>query len=242
MQFIVRGVPQEIADEVRRTRLSPGYGHPAHLEIAAWHRSVSLLPAALRPGPRSAAAVHLSAATAGGRQPHGAGPVFIHAEHCGAYDRAGFSRRAALVAAGIRGACLRQPRDGDFSAPRCVRRGPDQGAVRRSLCAVAARAPRGSGLLHRADRASDLERIIYAIAAAAHSVRRLRSARVLERLAQLLRRCRRLRCRPGRGNRRARAPRKRTEVIAGNARQRAALALGELHQAHPWHCLRELQR
>ena len=34
MEFIVRGVTQEIADEVRRTHLSPGYGHPAHLEVA----------------------------------------------------------------------------------------------------------------------------------------------------------------------------------------------------------------
>ena len=34
MQFTVRGIPQEIADEVRRTRLSPGYGHPAHGEVA----------------------------------------------------------------------------------------------------------------------------------------------------------------------------------------------------------------
>ena len=34
MQFIVRGVPQQIADEVRRTQRAPGYGHPAHSEIA----------------------------------------------------------------------------------------------------------------------------------------------------------------------------------------------------------------
>ena len=34
MRFIVRGIPQEMADEVRRTHLSPGYGHPAHLELA----------------------------------------------------------------------------------------------------------------------------------------------------------------------------------------------------------------
>ena len=35
MQFVVRGVPQNVADEVRRTRCAPGYGHPAHLEVAA---------------------------------------------------------------------------------------------------------------------------------------------------------------------------------------------------------------
>ena len=34
MRYIVRSVPQEIADEVRRTRRAPGYGHPAHLETA----------------------------------------------------------------------------------------------------------------------------------------------------------------------------------------------------------------
>ncbi len=34
MQFIVRGISQELADEVRRTRRAPDYGHPAHLELA----------------------------------------------------------------------------------------------------------------------------------------------------------------------------------------------------------------
>ena len=35
MQFTVRGLTQELADEVRRTGSSPGYGHPAHIEIAS---------------------------------------------------------------------------------------------------------------------------------------------------------------------------------------------------------------
>lgn len=34
MKTTVRGIPQSIADEVRRTRVSPGYGHPAVLETA----------------------------------------------------------------------------------------------------------------------------------------------------------------------------------------------------------------
>jgi hypothetical protein len=34
MSYIVRGVSQEVADEVRRTRRAPGYGHPVHEEVA----------------------------------------------------------------------------------------------------------------------------------------------------------------------------------------------------------------
>ncbi len=89
MKFIVRGIPQQVADEVRRTRRSPDYGHPAHLETA---RGTGPCRCCLRPF------------VAGSEQrllftwrPVGdasslmaPGPVFIHAEHCIAYAGEGF--------------------------------------------------------------------------------------------------------------------------------------------------------
>lgn len=88
MQFIVRGVPQEVADEVRRTRRSPGYGHPAHLEVAAGTGPCRCCLRTFVPGRdrrllftyRPATRDSLSAP----------GPVFIHAEHCTAFEADGF--------------------------------------------------------------------------------------------------------------------------------------------------------
>ena len=34
MSYAVFSIPQELADEVRRTHVSPGYGHAAQLEMA----------------------------------------------------------------------------------------------------------------------------------------------------------------------------------------------------------------
>ena len=89
MRFIVRGVSQQVANEVRRTRVAPGYGHPAHLELA---RGTGPCRCCLRPF------------VAGREQrllftfrPDGAagsllapGPVFIHADHCDAFEGEGF--------------------------------------------------------------------------------------------------------------------------------------------------------
>jgi hypothetical protein len=88
MQFTIRGVPQEIADEVRRTRRSPGYGHPAHLELATGTGPCRCCLRTFVPGvdhrllftyrpPRNGS---LTAP----------GPVFIHAEHCEAFSGEGF--------------------------------------------------------------------------------------------------------------------------------------------------------
>jgi len=101
MRFKVRGVPQEIADEVRRTRLSPGYGHPAHLELARGTgpcrcclqpfvpgRDQRLLFTYRPPGDPSDGNGSLMAP----------GPVFIHAEHCDAYAGDGFPDALRSVA------------------------------------------------------------------------------------------------------------------------------------------------
>ncbi len=93
MHFSVRGIPQEIADEVRRTRLSPGYGHPVHQEVARGtgpcrcclrpfvpDRDQRLLFTYRPPGDPSGGTGSLMAP----------GPVFIHAGHCDAYTGEGF--------------------------------------------------------------------------------------------------------------------------------------------------------
>jgi hypothetical protein len=89
MQFIVRGVPQEIADEVRRTRRAPEYGHPAHLELA---RGTGPCRCCLRPfvpgrDERLLFTYRPRARDGGLMAP---GPVFIHAEHCEAFGGEGF--------------------------------------------------------------------------------------------------------------------------------------------------------
>lgn len=89
MSFKVRGIPQEIADEVRRTRLAPGYGHPAHHEVARGTGPCRCCLRTFVPGvderllftycPRSEDATLMAP-----------GPIFIHANHCEAYAGDGF--------------------------------------------------------------------------------------------------------------------------------------------------------
>jgi hypothetical protein len=99
MRFIVRGVPQAIADEVRRTRLSPGFGHPAHLELA---RGTGPCRCCLKPfvaGRDQRLLFTLSAA--GPANLMAPGPVFIHAEHCDAFAADKFPEELRETAAGI---------------------------------------------------------------------------------------------------------------------------------------------
>src|SRR3954447_9911957 len=89
MSFTVRGIPQEIADEVRRTRRAPVYGHPAHFEVASGTGPCRCCLRTFVPGvdarllftyrPRGDEATLMAP-----------GPVFIHAEHCVAYAGDGF--------------------------------------------------------------------------------------------------------------------------------------------------------
>jgi hypothetical protein len=89
MQIIVRGVPQHIADEVRRTRSSPGYGHPVHLELA---RGTGPCRCCLEPFvPGQDERLLFTWRPAGDAASLMApGPVFIHARHCAAYAGDGF--------------------------------------------------------------------------------------------------------------------------------------------------------
>ena len=89
MAFKVRGVPQSIADEVRRTRVSPGYGHPVHEELAT---GTGPCRCCLRPfEPGRDRRVLFTYRPAGDESSLMApGPVFIHAEPCDAYAGEGF--------------------------------------------------------------------------------------------------------------------------------------------------------
>jgi len=89
MPFTVRGIPQEVADEVRRTRLAPGYGHPAHHEVARGTGPCRCCLRTFAPGVDERLLFTY--------RPHGdgtslmaPGPIFIHASHCDAWNGAGF--------------------------------------------------------------------------------------------------------------------------------------------------------
>jgi hypothetical protein len=87
MRFTIRGIPQEIADEARRTRRSPGYGHPAHLETA---RGTGPCRCCLRPfTPGVDERLLFTYRPAGDDSSLMApGPIYIHAVHCTAYTGA----------------------------------------------------------------------------------------------------------------------------------------------------------
>jgi hypothetical protein len=114
MTFTVRGISQDIADEVRRTRLAPGYGHPVHEEIARGTGPCRCCLRTFAPG--------VDARLLFTYRPRGddaslmaPGPVFIHAAHCEAYTGDGFP-------AGLRGLPLAfEARADDSRVPRLTR-------------------------------------------------------------------------------------------------------------------------
>jgi hypothetical protein len=89
MSFIVRGIPQQVADEVRRTRLSPGYGHPAHLEVATGTGPCRCCLRTFAPGV-DRRLLFTWRPPGDGSSLMAPGPVFIHAEHCEAFAGEGF--------------------------------------------------------------------------------------------------------------------------------------------------------
>jgi hypothetical protein len=88
MRYIVRGIPQAVADEVRRTRRSPGYGHPAHLEVAAGTGPCRCCLAPFVAGQDERLLFTYRPDFRGNLM--APGPVFIHADHCEAYAGDGF--------------------------------------------------------------------------------------------------------------------------------------------------------
>jgi hypothetical protein len=89
MKITVRGVPQELADEVRRTRVSPGYGHRAVAETA---RGTGPCRCCLRefvPG-KDQRLLFTWRPPGDGSSLMAPGPVFIHAGHCESFSAGGF--------------------------------------------------------------------------------------------------------------------------------------------------------
>jgi Protein of unknown function (DUF1203) len=89
MQFIVRGLTQDLADEVRRTGVSPGYGHPTHIEVA---RGTGPCRCCLEPfvSGRDARVLFTYRPPGDSDSLMAPGPVFIHAQHCAAWSGTGF--------------------------------------------------------------------------------------------------------------------------------------------------------
>lgn len=88
MQYTIRGVPQHIADEVRRTGRSPGYGHPAHLEVATGTGPCRCCLRTFVPGVDRRLLFTYRPPRPGSLT--APGPVFIHADHCEAFAGDGF--------------------------------------------------------------------------------------------------------------------------------------------------------
>ncbi len=89
MRYLVRSVPQEVADEVRRTRRAPDYGHPAHLELASGTGPCRCCLRPFAPG-REQRLLFTFRPRADDGSLMAPGPVFIHADHCDAYAGEGF--------------------------------------------------------------------------------------------------------------------------------------------------------
>jgi hypothetical protein len=79
-------IADEVADEVRRTLRSPGYGHPAHREVADGHGPCRSCLRTFRPtGEERLLFTH--DAFAGVESYPLPGPVFVHADACEPYAR-----------------------------------------------------------------------------------------------------------------------------------------------------------
>ena len=89
MNFTVRGIPQSLADEVRRTRVSPQYGHPTLLEVATGTGPCRCCLRPFVPGQEQRLLFTYRPQGEDGSL-MAPGPVFIHAEPCEAYVDDGF--------------------------------------------------------------------------------------------------------------------------------------------------------
>jgi hypothetical protein len=96
MEYFVRGVPQHIADEVRRTHRSPGYGHPAHAELAG---GTGPCRCCLRPFVPGVDRRLLFTYRPPGRDETltAPGPVFIHEDHCEAWSGEAFPKALRML-------------------------------------------------------------------------------------------------------------------------------------------------
>jgi hypothetical protein len=88
--FRIIAIPSDIADAVRSTRKSPGYGHPTYTEIATGHGPCRLCLRTFAVG-HDHRVLFTWDAFKGAESLPLPGPVFIHEQPCARYDEdAGF--------------------------------------------------------------------------------------------------------------------------------------------------------
>src|SRR5262245_38468951 len=83
--FRYTGIPALLAEEVRQTRRSPQYGHPAHRELAQTYGPCRLCLRTFAIGREDRFLFTYQPFSETGSLP-APGPVFIHADPCERYD------------------------------------------------------------------------------------------------------------------------------------------------------------
>ena len=87
--YRVQAVGQETADAVRATLRAPGYGHPAHVEMARGTGPCRLCLAPFRTGEEERVLFTYNP-FAGAAEVPCPGPIFVHKDACRRYESRGF--------------------------------------------------------------------------------------------------------------------------------------------------------
>ena len=91
MRFRVVGIGDAVADEARQTMRAPGYGHPAHRELAQGTGPCRRCLRTFAIGAEDRILFTYQPFAEAGSLP-APGPVFVHAERCERYDGATLPR------------------------------------------------------------------------------------------------------------------------------------------------------
>lgn len=84
-RYRIQGIPHSLAEEVRRSRRSPQYGHPVHQEVATGYGPCRLCLQTFTEGRDERLLFTYQPFTDPAALPS-PGPVFIHGEDCTRYD------------------------------------------------------------------------------------------------------------------------------------------------------------
>jgi hypothetical protein len=95
-EYRVVPIPDAVAHEVRATRRSPGYGHPAHAEVAAGTGPCRSCLAPFRVGEERRILFTFDSFAGADPEPQ-PGPVFIHEETCAPHSGPGFPPGLAVL-------------------------------------------------------------------------------------------------------------------------------------------------
>ncbi len=87
--YQVIAIPENLAQKVRTTLKAPGYGHPAHVEVAAGYGPCRLCLKKFREGEEDRILFTYDPFRGLDSYPS-PGPVFIHRDNCPAYAEEGF--------------------------------------------------------------------------------------------------------------------------------------------------------